>query len=853
MPDATPPSARQRLIDWANDQDAWVRAIVHEVLATGQELPDDAIANFYAVLLAEKQLSKDPMPAVPTLTLGTGAAESGDALHLIRLGDVQNVNALAAGQAIEFNPHLTVLFGENASGKSGYVRILKKLAAVRSEEDVLPNIRPGGTTGGPSAKVKYALGAEEKEVAWSGEKGLAPFTRMSVFDSRAVTLHVDDALSYIYTPRDLALFSATHQAVEGTRERLDAARRATDAGSNPFLQGFVRDTTIYPKLATLGPQTDLAELRSCATITDEEIQSVETLRVHVAALQPQAAEARLQIARGDKTLFGSVLNAAETLRDFDWQGYRDNLDAARKAADRHADATQRAFAGVDIPAALSEPWSAFIQAGEAYLQHLGIAEYPHEAERCLYCRQPLARDAVDLLRKYRDYCNNTLRQELDQARAAVEVASRPLATLALGSLESELVRRLATLEGQGEPPPLLKNARDLIRLAVPLQEQLKRGETPAESAALSLSKTVAEAAHDAVAKADELVATLSAEATERQRALEDATTRLRELEARLRLRDIFPALEKHVSGLKWGAAAATVLGVFPGLLRGLTGAAKAASEQLLNQDFERLFTVECGALRAPPVKLEFPGREGQPKRKKTVSRHALSAVLSEGEQKVIALADFLAEAALPKAVGPIVFDDPVNSLDYKRLEYVVDRIVELSKSRQVVVFTHNIWFAVELLSRCDKDCTYYDVSCTEDTAGVVEKGTHPRWDTVKKTSGTINNLIAEATKASGEVRQALVEKGYSWIRAWCEVVVEQELLAGVTQRYQPHVRMTGLRNIKAGKLEAAVAVILPIFEKACRATEAHSQPLETLGVRPKLDDLKADWDALQKARDGYQG
>jgi hypothetical protein len=73
----------------------------------------------------------------------------------------------------------------------------------------------------------------------------------------------------------------------------------------------------------------------------------------------------------------------------------------------------------------------------------------------------------------------------------------------------------------------------------------------------------------------------------------------------------------------------------------------------------------------------------------------------------------------------------------------------------------------------------------------------------------------------------------------------------VTQRYQPHVRMTSLANIKSGRLAAAIAVILPGFEKACRATEAHSQPLETLAVRPKLDDLRKDWEMLQKGREEY--
>lgn len=88
------------------------------------------------------------------------------------------------------------------------------------------------------------------------------------------------------------------------------------------------------------------------------------------------------------------------------------------------------------------------------------------------------------------------------------------------------------------------------------------------------------------------------------------------------------------------------------------------------------------------------------------------------------------------------------SLDYKRLQYVVDRIVELSATRQVVVFTHNIWFAAELLSRFDKatanNCTYYGVAEANGTTGIVSRGAHPRWDTVSKLSGRINEFIQGA-------------------------------------------------------------------------------------------------------------
>ena len=231
----------------------------------------------------------------------------------------------------------------------------------------------------------------------------------------------------------------------------------------------------------------------------------------------------------------------------------------------------------------------------------------------------------------------------------------------------------------------------------------------------------------------------------------------------------------------------------------------------------------------------------------------LSEVLSEGEQKVIALADFLAEAAMPQTVAPVVFDDPVTSLDYKRLQHVVDRVVGLSGERQVVVFTHNIWFTAELLNRFEKNpaaCSYYEIS-NEDAPGKVEKLQHPKWDMPTKIAKEIEERIRNADKLTGAVREDVVRAGYSHMRSWCEAFVEKELLADVTARYRPHVRITSLLQIKADRLDEAIAVVLPIFEKACRITIAHSQPLETLGVKPKLEELKDDWKTLTDGRKKY--
>jgi hypothetical protein len=153
------------------------------------------------------------------------------------------------------------------------------------------------------------------------------------------------------------------------------------------------------------------------------------------------------------------------------------------------------------------------------------------------------------------------------------------------------------------------------------------------------------------------------------------------------------------------------------------------------------------------------------------------------------------------------------------------------------VFTHNIWFTTELLARFEKrpqDCSYYDVARHGVKIGIVSKGTHPRSDTVSNLRGRINTLIGSAEKASGETQAALIEKAYELIRNICEVIVEQELLQGVTQRYQPNVMMTKLPKINFTGLEAAVSAINPIFEDCCRYIGSHSQSLRSrsLSRRP---------------------
>lgn len=850
-------SPKELLAEWANAQDHWVRSIVAEALASRQPLGDEAVDEAYDRFLVEKDLKQGAALNVPLLKATGADGESVDRLELVRLGDLCGVNALCGTQEIVFNRRLTVLFGENAAGKSGYVRVLKRVAAVRSQEEVLPNLLAAGATQPQKAALKYRLDGHEADYEWKGESGVPPFTRMTVFDARAVAVHLDADLTYSYTPRDLSLFRISHEAIESVRAKLDTARAAALPKGNPYLPMFARGTKVYSRIETLGAQTDIGELEKLATITDCEAAELPEIRSRLDALKSEAGQLRLEVAKGDLDLFRRVLGVSSRLEGIDWAKYRVLLAALDAARKHHEDATVTAFQGIAIPGMMSDAWRRFVEAGEVYIQATESEGYPTEGEACVYCRQPLESAAVDLVRRYRDFCNNQLKKSVTDAQADCDNFTRMVTELPVSSLQSDVRHRVDPMDPTAIPA-VLRDSLALLVLADSLQGRCTGGEPVSDTEAKRVQQLAAKlsaVAREAIRQADELVNELKVASAEREKIVLELSNRVAELDARIKLSEVMNGVKEHVTNAKWAAAAEKLGGRFPTLLRSLTEVAKSASQELLNQDFERLFENERKALRAPQVRLEFPGRDAQPKRRKRLAKHTLSEVLSEGEQKVIALADFLAEAAMPQAVAPVVFDDPVTSLDYKRLQHVVDRIVQLSAERQVVVFTHNIWFTAELLNRFEKNpaaCSYCEISNEDNTPGKVEALQHPKWDTPNKIAKEIEDRIRAAEKLTGTVREDVVRAAYGQIRSWSEAFVERELLADVTARYRPHVRMTSLPQIKADRLAGTVNAVLPIFEKACRITIAHSQPLETLCVKPKLEELKDDWKTLTDAQKKYR-
>ncbi|WP_409268487.1 ParB family protein [Pseudomonas sp. KCJK9044] len=181
---------------------------------------------------------------------------------------------------------------------------------------------------------------------------------------------------------------------------------------------------------------------------------------------------------------------------------------------------------------------------------------------------------------------------------------------------------------------------------------------------------------------------------------------------------------------------------------------------------------------------------------------APSAILSEGEQRAIAIASFLAEIKLGKGRGGIVLDDPVSSLDHCRRWEVAERLARESLNRQVIVFTHDIYFLCILEQKLEElggALTKNYIRRTAQGYGVHSQdlpfdvlGTKDRLGRLRQ------ELVAirQALKAGEEdEHRRLTSACYGRLRLAWERCIEEVLLNGAVQRFGEGVSTQRLKSV----------------------------------------------------------
>jgi hypothetical protein len=179
---------------------------------------------------------------------------------------------------------------------------------------------------------------------------------MTVFDSPALAIHLEDSVTYVYTPADLALFGYVHTAIGGVKSLLQEEMDERRPKQNPFLTGFTRGTEIYPKIEALSGSTNLSELETLAVVTEAEKTELESLKVSIEALTSASSGSQAEMLRNRATVLRNLIALGNSLAHFDSRAFSEAVDGEASARTAQTESAAAVFAGGQLTEELRPAW-----------------------------------------------------------------------------------------------------------------------------------------------------------------------------------------------------------------------------------------------------------------------------------------------------------------------------------------------------------------------------------------------------------------------------------------------------------------------------------------------------------------
>ena len=432
------------------------------------KLTDQQIDQAYTLFLQDNGLAEAPDSpvAVPGAITGRPAADAGTPIWLRRIGNLRAINALPAAAELTFSPSLTVIYGGNGVGKSGFVRILSNVCFSRKQHPILPNIYEDSSEAeGPGAQITMMDGSQQESMFnLDGSVESSELKRISVFDSAvAQTLLIDSGpLGFKPTGFDVFVEMARVYGQIAARLVNEIKRRTCD---NRFIKSFVgADTEVSKFVATLGARTDIETLRALATFGEgEEARLVEVQRLKrelETKSVPETIKHLEEAKRCVETLKQRMVTATDLLSDDKRQLYRARLADFAAKAKVLAESGSGSFGHPSLKGVGSPQWEKFLGAARD-LAALEDTNYPRDTDHCLLCHRPLDEASVALIRRFWGFLVGDARREVEQASATLDDTVKALKAMQLGffaedtttyghvmRLNQELAKLISALVGQ---------------------------------------------------------------------------------------------------------------------------------------------------------------------------------------------------------------------------------------------------------------------------------------------------------------------------------------------------------------------------------------------------------------------
>jgi energy-coupling factor transporter ATP-binding protein EcfA2 len=808
----------QEIQEWSKTIPDWQQDAISRLFFKGA-LDVEDYSELYALLKASQgialphglkaqKLAADQVPAAPP---------HGKLVKLVTIKNLANVNALADGQSLEIAENgLTVIYGANGSGKSGYSRVLKKACRARDQsEDILPDAKlPPGKTGKPCASFDLLVDGKPTEVKWVyGQPSPDLLSSIAIFDAHCARAYIDDQDDFSYVPYGLDILEGLAKACNHLKIMLDNEYANSTPNLMPFSKLAETSTNVGKLLKSLSANIKAEAIETLATMSGDELARHEVLEKGLKEANPKEKAQLLTLFSGRiAKLVERCTEKLAKVNDLEVAKLRELIEAS-SAARAIADLAAKTFKETPdrLPGTGGDAWQELFAAARKFASesHPG-QEFPNLSPEslCPFCQQPLG-DAAHRLVAFDHFIQQEAEKNARTKRDAAKNACVTLLSVDLNILfDSELKTELEPLDAL------------LVEQCAALQPALNARRETIKAACEENGSwaAIAPAPIDPCTSLTALSQKLLVEASALGNAADDETRVAMEIEfkgldARKQLITLKPAVLDALSRLQLQKNLKSCQSLI--MTRAISHKSSELVDKVLSKGLADALNVEFKQLDVGHlhVSLNSTTTKGKTFHKLVIKLPGAMAprdILSEGEQRAIAIASFLAEINIGGGKGGAVFDDPISSLDHRRREQVVKRLIEEATKRQIIVFTHDLYFLSLLQQKAQSVGTQISSMSLSRTAsgfGVVSPTLPFDGANTKTRVGMLKQIHIECLNLyrnhEEEAYAKLARDAYLRLRDAWERAIEEVLLNGVVWRFKVGLSTQSLREVEVDDTDYA--------------------------------------------------
>jgi Uncharacterized protein conserved in bacteria len=794
------------ILVWANNKPAFLKDALRRII-TSPIITQIDIAELVSLLKKENGDTSVTLNAIPIdnthipTTVATGTVYP----KLISIKDPINVCALHNQGHLQFpNSGLTVIYGNNGSGKSSYSRILKKLCWSRnSNVELKKNVFSPSVT---QQKVDFIIEVNGTNTPFQWIENSPTHPAMSsifVYDNDCGNVYVNNENPTQYKPIGIDVLERLIPVLNEISQKLNS-EIVTCNTLKPSLDPALNGTLTGQWYANIESKTR-TEIDTYIQLSQTSAERKQVLFTLINSQNPQ------QNIQNLTSLNGRIENYIQQFKRIEEcfnetfvqeiRNLRSRFESVKKAYDI---ATYELNGLNTISGFGTNPWRTLWDAAKNFANSNGMSDgqnFPsaESLDKCVFCQQDLDEAAKQRLLGFSKFILNDVSTQLTGIQREIEQKTSVINSLVIAPFENflELVQFITDFQIQHEAFNQSVNSAKTVLLNY-LQ---KGGEI--NITVNSISTIIGN-----------LLPNITLQLEQNNQLLNNRNALVNEYNELVAKEFLFTnkiTIFQYFDEYKFKAW----IGVCQAQLSTNSVSRKIGefmedqAVTLQHSEFINHLSYFNQDLSLKVLISKTRTTQGNTFQKCSLNgiTHSIDSILSEGEKKVIALSNFLADCTIDNRKNSIVFDDPVTSLDMDYRDLIATKIVDLSRDRQIIVLTHDLSF-LRLLIDTHKtiittDCHIIGIDKFNGISGVVTDEIPYLAKNVDERVDSIRRILREhdalnITDAHG--RETKLDSARKRFRFLIERSVEEVLANKTYERFSKNI------HLKKGNLSSFIVV-----------------------------------------------